>query len=96
MLEIVIEKAFKKDIERDKKSGKYSKDDFEILKNIVVLLENQKDIGTRYRRHQLKGELKEYESIHLKNDWVLIFKTDETRLFLVALGSHTQVYKKYR
>ena len=34
MLEIKIEKSFQKDIERDKKSGKYKIEDFEELKSI--------------------------------------------------------------
>ncbi len=55
MLEIRIEKSFKKDIQRDQKYGKYT-----------------------------------------KNDWLLIFKVDDNYLTLVMLGSHSQVYKKYK
>lgn len=32
MLEIKLEKSFQKDIERDKKSGRYKNEDFEELK----------------------------------------------------------------
>jgi len=35
MLQIKIEKSFKKDIQRDKKSGNYKPKDFEILKQII-------------------------------------------------------------
>jgi len=89
-----IEKRFKKDIGRDKKSGKYSKFDFDILKNIIDSLLNDEPIDSLYKRHSLVGNLKLYESIHLKNDWVLIFKLDNECLYLVMLGSHSQVYKK--
>ena len=41
MVEIKLEKSFKKDIERDKKSGKYSIEDFEELKNISKKLQNR-------------------------------------------------------
>ena len=96
MLEIKIEKSFKKDIEKAKKSGNYSKEDFETLKTIILNLQNNQNIDIKYKRHPLKGILKGYESIHIKNDWLLIFKVDNKFLYLVMLGKHTQVYKKFK
>lgn len=95
MLEIKIEKSFKKDIQRDKESGKYSKGDFELLKSLINMLLNQQKIDPKYKRHPLKGIMKDFESIHIKNDWLLIFKTYENYLNLAMLGKHTQVYKKF-
>ena len=96
MLEIKIEKHYKKDIERDKLSGKYSKLDFEVLKNIIISLQEEKPIDLIYKRHNLISNFKGYEVIHVKNDWLLIFKIDTyiQTLFLVALGTHNQVSKK--
>ncbi len=96
MVEIKLEKSFKKDIERDKKSGKYSIEDFEELKNIIKKLQNTQEIEQKYKRHPLKGNMFELESIHIKNDWLLIFKIDENCLTLIMLGKHTQVYKKFK
>ena len=96
MLEIKIEKSFKKDIQRDKKSGKYSKSDFNLLKSIITSLQSQQKIDQIYMRHFLKGKMKNFESIHIKNDWLLIFSIDENYLNLVMLGKHTQVYKKFK
>lgn len=96
MLEIKIEKSFKKDISRDKKSGKYSQKDFELLKTIISNLQNNQAIDSKFKRHPLKGTLKGYETIHIKNDWLLVFKVDEKYLYLVMLGKHTQVYKKFK
>ena len=96
MLEIIIEKSFKKDIQRDQKCGKYSKNDFEILKILINQLHHQETIDLIYKRHGLKGDLLGYESLHIKNDWLLVFKTNESFLTLVMLGSHSQVYKKYK
>ena len=96
MLEIKIEKSFKKDIERDKKSGLYSNIDFEILKTIIAALQNQDSLSPKYKRHPLKGKLKDIESVHIKKDWLLIFKIDEHYLNLIMLGKHTQVYKKFK
>jgi len=96
VLEIKIEKAFKKDIARDKKSGLYALEDFEVLKKIISQLENEEEIGEKFKRHPLKGNMKGFESIHLKGDWLLIFKIDEEFLNLLMLGKHTQVYKKFK
>ena len=96
MLEIRVEKAFKKDIARDKKSGQYSQEDFELLKTMIADLQNEEEIDEKFKRHPLKGIMKNFESIHLKGDWLLIFKVDEEFLSLVMLGKHTQVYKKFK
>jgi len=96
VLKIKIEKSFKKDIEKAKKSGKYSKEDFELLKKIIENLENEREIHSKYKRHFLKGSMKEYEVIHIKADWLLVFKTEEECLSLIMLGKHTQVYKKFK
>jgi mRNA interferase YafQ len=96
VLGIRIEKAFKKDIARDKKSGHYSQNDFELLKTIIVDLQNKIEIDEKFKRHPLKGTMKGFESIHLKGDWLLIFKVDKEFLSLVMLGKHTQVYKKFK
>ena len=95
MLEIKIEKSFRKDIERDEKSGQYSSKDFKILKSIITSLQIQDNLHPKYKRHSLKGKLKDFESVHVKNDWLLIFRVDEQYLNLAMLGKHTQVYKKF-
>ncbi len=59
MLEIKIEKSFKKDIARDKKSGHYNKNDFELLKVIISNLQNMQEIDEKFKRHPLKGTMKE-------------------------------------
>ena len=96
MLEIRIEKSFKKDIARDKKSGHYSENDFIQLKKIITSLQNQQDIDPQYKRHLLKGKMRDLESIHIKNDWLLIFMIDTKYLNLIMLGKHTQVFKKFK
>jgi len=96
VLEIKIEKAFKKDIARDKKSGIYGEEDFELLKTMITNLQNEEEIDEKFKRHPLKGNMKGFESIHLKGDWLLIFKVDDEFLSLIMLGKHTQVYKKFK
>ncbi|MGZ8545911.1 MAG: type II toxin-antitoxin system YafQ family toxin [Sulfuricurvum sp.] len=47
---------FKKDIERDKKSGKFSTDDFTVLKEIMSALLNDEELHEKHKNHPLKGE----------------------------------------
>lgn len=96
MYKIKIEKSFKKDIQRDQKSGNYSAEDFDVLKEIISKLQSKKEIDKKFKRHPLKGDMNDLESIHIKNDWLLIFKIDENYLNLIMLGKHTQVYKKFQ
>jgi len=96
VLKIKIEKSFKKDIEKSKKSGNYSKKDFALLKKIIENLETEKNIEPQYKRHPLKGEMNGYEVIHIKSDWLLVFKVNKEYLNLVMIGKHTQVYKKFK
>ena len=72
------------------------KNDFELLKTLIDKLANQKEIEDIYKRHSLKGNLGSFEVLHIKNDWLLVFKIDENYLYLVMLGKHTQVYKKFK
>ena len=96
MLKIKIEKSFKKDINRDKKSGLYSGKDFEILKIVISSLQKKEELDKKYKRHPLKGNMKNFESVHIKNDWILIFKVNDKYLNLLMLGKHTQIYKKFK
>ncbi|MGZ8546495.1 MAG: type II toxin-antitoxin system mRNA interferase toxin, RelE/StbE family [Sulfuricurvum sp.] len=91
-----LDKSFQKDIERDKLSGKYNETDFTLLKSLIVDLQDDKLISAHHKRHLLKGDLRGFECIHIKNDWLLIFKVDEFSLKLAMLGKHTQVYKKFK
>lgn len=95
MLQLQIEKSFKKDLNKANKSGLYAKQDFSNLKDIIEKLQNSKIIDSKYKRHQLKGVLKDFEAVHIKYDWVMIFQTTEKVLTLIMLGAHTQVYKKF-
>ena len=95
MLRIKIEKSFKKDIARDKKNSHYSEKDFGTLKSIIRSLQNQEEINKKFKRRPLKGSMKELESVHIKSNWLLIFKMDENYLCLIMLSKHTQVYKKF-
>lgn len=62
---------FKKDIERDKKSGKLSVDDFTLLKEIMSTLLNDDVLHEKHKKHPLKGEWEGTHECHIKNDGVM-------------------------
>lgn len=96
MLKVSIEKGFKKDIQRDQKSGNYSQKDFDTLKNLIPkLLFGKSEIDLKHKRHFLRGDMQGIESLHVKCDWLLIFSIEEEVLNLIMLGKHTQIYKKF-
>lgn len=94
-LKIRIEKSFKKDLLKTKKSGIYAKNDWINLKNIIADLTLGNIINLAYKRHPLKGNLKGFEAIYVKHDLVLVFRIDSVFLNLIMLGKHTKVYKKF-
>ena len=95
MLEIKLDKHFKKDIKRDQKSGKYKEEDFLELINVMDSLIEEQSLDEKYLEHKLIGDWRGYLECHIKPNWLLIYKTEETLIKFARLGSHQQLFKKY-
>lgn len=91
-------KAFDKDIERDIRSGRYKQDEFVRLSDVISKLQNLEELEKEFLNHQLRGEMKEYRECHIKPNWLLVYAYDhpQTTLELARLGTHTQIFKKYK
>lgn len=89
---------FKKDIERDKKSGKFSTDDFTVLKEIMSALLNDEELHEKHKNHPLKGEWDGAYECHIKNDWLLVYQlsSEMSSITFIRLGSHAQIFKKFK
>lgn len=62
------------------------------LSALVNDLANDIALAERFRDHSLTGEWKDFRDCHLRPDLVLIYrKTDDNRLQLVRLGSHSEL-----
>ncbi len=84
----IFENRFKKDIRRLQKRGK----NMDKLKVVIdKLLENQ-ELEPKYKDHALTGNWNGYRDCHIEPDWILIYKTSETHLFLVRSGSHSDLF----
>ena len=95
MLIVKLDKRFKKDIQRDKKSGKFNEDDFNELKQVMTNLINEIELDKKYLDHKLIGDFKGFKECHLQPNWLLIYKIDGQYIKFARLGTHQQIFKKY-
>jgi mRNA interferase YafQ len=95
MLDIKLDKQFKKDVKRDQKSGKFNIEDFGELKVVMDSLIEENKLDDKYLEHKLLGEWRGYFECHLKPNWLLIYKFDEMTIKFARLGTHQQLFKKY-
>lgn len=89
-----LHKLFRKDVERDKNSGKYKKVDFDTLKKVMELLSAGESLDQRFKDHALDFEWSGYRECHIKPNWLLIYKVvpSDNEIIFARLGTHTQVF----
>ena len=62
------------------------------LRELILLLVEQKALPARYRDHPLRGNWKHHRDSHIEPDWLLIYKIDENDLYLVRTGTHADLF----
>lgn len=87
MLEIFRTSKFKKDFKIIQKRNW----DIELLKKVVILLVEEKELPQKYKDHPLQGDHKGYRDCHIENDWVLIYKIENGILYLARTGTHSDL-----
>lgn len=92
MLKITHSKRFKKDFRKLAHSGRF---DLEQFNKVVNGLASGEKLSTKYKDHQLKGELKAFRECHLEPDLLLIYSKEEEilTLFLFRIGSHSELFE---
>ncbi len=88
MLQIARTSRFKRDYKRYQ-NHKGLKD---LLKEIIDSLMNEKSLPAKCRDHQLQGELNLCRECHITPDVLLIYRVENSTLFLVRIGSHSELY----
>lgn len=83
--------AFKKDY----KLAKRQQQDLKTLTDVIQKLVKREKLPAKLRDHKLSGSLKKYCELHLKPDWLLIYRIDKknNELKLARLGSHSELYE---
>ena len=81
----------KKDAKLMQKRGKNMKK----LVNVLDLLASGKTLPSKYKDHQLTGNLSDFRECHIEPDWLLIYQIFENELILsaTATGSHSGLFK---
>jgi mRNA interferase YafQ len=59
---------------------------------VAELLVNNLPIPPKYRDHKLHGNLSEFRSLHIKPDWVLVYKSDSETVYFEDTGTHSDIY----
>lgn len=67
-----------------------------LLKEIVELLANGKELPEKYRDHNLTGNWKGHRECHIQPDWLLIYKieNDILVLTLARTGTHSDLFSE--
>jgi mRNA interferase YafQ len=90
MLTPITTTKFKRDLKRGKRQKRNIKD----LKKVMEKLIKEEPLPQEYKDHKLLGDLRDCRECHVENDWLLIYRSTDTEIFFVALGSHAELFKK--
>ena len=88
MRQPVYTPTFKKDRTRMERSGKNTK----LLDTVLKILLKGDPLLPKYYDHGLHGQLDGYRECHIQHDWLLMYKTDETKVSFVRTGTHSDLY----
>lgn len=85
---------FKKDIKKAQKQTS-PKRDLEELKNIMIMLAEDKQLSAEKRDHPLKGHWIGYRECHVQPDFLLIYKKDDKdySILFERVGTHSELFK---
>lgn len=89
MLSIKTTKQFEKDLARIVKRNK----DITKIEQVVSMLEHQKELPRKNKEHKLTGNYIGKRECHIEPDWLLIYKTTATHLYLARTGTHADLFK---
>lgn len=91
---IEFTKKFKKDLNRLRNK----KDKLNKVANVIKMLAEGKDIPVSMKPHKLIGNYAGHLELHIEGDLLLIWleKTEvgDITIYLVRLGSHSELFKK--
>ncbi|AFI05027.1 type II toxin-antitoxin system mRNA interferase toxin, RelE/StbE family [Helicobacter cetorum] len=88
MLDIEYHNLFRKDYKKYLKNGF----DDRLLDKVVLELRQQKTLAPNYKDHMLKGEWYPCRECHIKPDVLLVYIVKNNTLWLLRLGSHSELF----
>jgi mRNA interferase YafQ len=64
----------------------------EKLKDVLLLLIEQKPLPLGYRDHALRGDWTGFRDLHIEPDWLLLYRIDGDELQLARTGTHADLF----
>jgi len=89
MIRIVYSNQFKKDF---KKLRRLPLPDLKKIFEVISSLEQEKNLGTKFKDHELSGNWSNFRECHIKPDLLLIYKASNNELQLARIGSHSELF----
>ena len=91
MYKIVYSTRYKKDFKRCKKRGF----PIDILIKVLSVLAKKAELPATYRPHKLSGNYNGFWECHIKPNWLLIWKQDDSKnqIILERTGTHSDLFK---
>ena len=86
MREISVNPAFLRDVKRLKQ--KHYNMGLLIEVQSVLRRNDQPLLVSRYRDHQLKGNLRGFRELHIQGDWLLVYRVEDEHVTLARTGTH--------
>ena len=91
-LKIIYNPEFEKAVKKAQKKRR----NIDALFKVIDLLTKPEPLPKKYKNHALSGDLQGYGECHIERDFLLIYQTSETHLTLVNLGSHDDLFKRWK
>lgn len=90
MYSIKFTNRFKKDLIRCKKKGY----DISLIKKAILLLETNGKLPKEYKTHSLSGNYAGFLECHVKPDWLMVWRQNDTELILLFTntGTHSDLF----
>lgn len=68
----------------------------ELLKQVITLLADGKELPPENRDHNLSGNYLSYRECHIQPDWLLIYKISDSLMLLTLerTGTHSDLFNK--
>lgn len=90
MLEIVMSNQFRKDLKLMAKRGA----DLNLLNIVIDKLANNISLDEKYYDHALSGNYSGFRECHIKPDWLLVYRINNSELFLFLsrTGTHSDLF----
>jgi mRNA interferase YafQ len=83
-----LHSQFKKDF----KKYQYKQAVIDELDMVIRLLRASKRLPEKYKDHGLSGDYAGFRECHVKPDVLLVYDSDDEFLYLVRLGSHSELF----